>query len=468
MIGAAGERAFPAAAGTKTMTDVTRPRRLHLNVGINTTGYMGAAWKYARIKPRDVTDFDHYLRLARLAHKGVFDAVFLSDMPLLRPEPKGRPLHTFDPLILLTAIAASVPDIGLAATVSSTFNSPYNLARRAQTLDIISGGRLMLNIVSNFMPEVAANFGNDPLPPRDVRYPRAEEFIEVAKKLWNSWDWDAEGDKPDDQFWDTDAIHPIEHDGAYFAVKGALNVPRGPQGFPVIAQAGGSELGIDLAGRHGEIIYCNILSRGAGQAFRKRVTDRAVAAGRDPSEIRFTPGLVAILGDSREEALRKHELFSGAGSEDGLLARFAKEHGIDPHDFDPDAVLEVERFIPDPTRQMAVGFTQGLVDLLTHERITAREAVRRSEGNHRLVLGTAEDVADQIIDLWEDGTVDGYTYQPPRSPDDIEEFVDQVVPILQDRGVYPTAYDGGTIRDRYGLAYPAAHTVAVQPAESVA
>ncbi|PNU05524.1 NtaA/DmoA family FMN-dependent monooxygenase [Novosphingobium guangzhouense] len=450
------------------MTQSIPDRRLHLNVGINTTGYLGNAWKYARLKPRDVTDIQHYLRLARLAHKGVFDAVFLSDMPLLRPDPASRPLHTFDPLILLTAIAASVPDIGLVATVSSTYNSPYNLARRAQTLDLISGGRLILNIVSNFVPEVAANFGNDPLPPRDVRYPRAEEFLEVAKKLWSSWDWDAEGEKPEGQFWDTNAVEPIAHDGEYFAVRGALNVPRSRQGHPVIAQAGGSDRGIDLAARHGEIIYCNILSRGAGQAFRQRVTERAIAAGRDPSEIRLTPGLVAIIGESREEALRKHELFSGAGSEDGLLVRFTREHGIDPHDFDPDAPLDVERFIPDPGRITAIGFTQGLVDLLTHERLTARQVVRRAEGNHRLILGTAEEIADQIIDLWADGTVDGYTYQPPRAPDDIEEFVDKVIPILQDRGVYPTAYDDRTVRERFGLPHPAARARPSMPAESLA
>jgi len=443
-------------------------RRLILNVGINTTGYLPAAWTHSRVQPRDVTDIQHYLRLARLAHKGVFDAVFLSDMPLLRPEPGGRPLHTFDPLILLTAIAASVPDIGLVATVSSTYNSPYNLARRAQSLDVISGGRLILNIVSNFVPEVAANFGNDPLPPRDIRYPRAEEFLEVAKKLWNSWDWDAEGEKAQGQFWDTAAIRPIAHEGDYFAVKGALNVPRSPQGHPVIAQAGGSERGIDLAARHGEIIYCNILSRGAGQAFRARVNARAIAAGRDPANIRLTPGLVAIIGESREDALRKHELFTGVHSEDELLARFAREHDIDLDGFDPDAPLDVARFVPDPDRITAVGFAQGLVDLLTHERLTAREAVRRSAGNHRLVLGTAEEVADQIIDLWADGTVDGYTYQPPRAPEDIEEFVEKVIPILQRRGVYPVAYSGDTVRDRLGLPHPARQAPAPVPAESAA
>jgi FMN-dependent oxidoreductase, nitrilotriacetate monooxygenase family len=433
----------------------TYKRRLNLNVGINTTGYLAGAWKYRTGTRYDITDPDYYLRLTQLAHRGRFDSVFFSDHPALMTDPNSRPFHTIDPLILVTALAAQVPDIGFVATMSSTYNSPYNLARRTQSTDIISGGRLIVNIVSSFNPNVAANFGSEPLPPREVRYAKATEFLDVAKKLWASWDPRREGDVPPERFWDAAQAHTIDHEGAYFSVRGPLNVPRGPQGHPVIAQAGASEGGIDLAARHGEIIYCNILSRPAGVAFRKKVHDRAAVVGRDTSGIRIVPGLVAIIGDTREEALRKHELFSGTGSEDGLLARFAKENGIDPDSFDPDAPLDAERFIPDPNRLQAVGMGLGLSDLLTHEKLTARQAVRRSEGHHRLVLGTPEEVAEQIIDLWADGTVDGYTYQPPRAPDDIEEFVEKVVPILQDRGVYPTEYEGKTIRDRYGLPYPA-------------
>ncbi|MDB5712961.1 MAG: Nitrilotriacetate monooxygenase component [Sphingomonadales bacterium] len=429
-------------------------RRLNLNVGINPTGYLADGWKYRTGSVKDIANPDHYLRLARLAHKGLFDAVFVSDMPLLRVAPDSRPAQTIDPLILAMAVTAQVPDIGFVATVSSTFNSPFNFARRTQSIDIMSGGRLAINVVSNFVPEVAANFGSDPLPPRDVRYARAVEFLDVAKQLWSSWDRRLEKELPEDQFWDSSSAHPIDHDGEHFSVRGPLNVPRGPQGHPIIAQAGASEGGIDLAARHGEVLYANVLSRGAGQALGKKVRDRAAAYGRDPSSVRLMPGLVTIIGENRQEALRKHELFSGAGSEDGLLARFAQTHGIDAVGFDPDAILNPERFVPDPNRIQALGFTLGLVNLLTDERLTARQVVRRAEGNHRLLLGTAEEIADQIIDLWEDGTVDGYTLQPPRAPDDIAEFVDQVIPILQDRGVYPRAYAGGTLRDQYGLAYP--------------
>lgn len=433
---------------------MTYTRQLHLNVGINSTGYLGNAWKYRTGPSHDINDPAYYLKLTRLAHRGRFDAVFFSDHPALMTDPNGRPFHTLDPLILLTALAAQVPDIGLVLTASSTYNSPYNLARRTQTLDIISGGRLIINVVSSFNPNVAANFGSDPLPPRAERYARAIEFLDVAKKLWASWDPAREGEVPADKFWDSAAAHAIDHAGAYFTVNGPLNVPRGPQGHPVIAQAGASEGGIDLAALHGEIIYCNILSRGAGQAFGKKVRDRAASFGRDPAGIRIVPGLVAIIADSYEEALRKHELYSGTGSEDGLLARFARENGVALDSFDPDAPLDPARFIPDQNRLAAVGMGLGLSELLTHETLTARQAVRRAEGHHRLLLGTPEQIADGIIDLWADGTVDGYTLQPPVAPDDIEDFVDKIVPILQDRGAYRRAYTDKTIRDRYGLPFP--------------
>jgi FMN-dependent oxidoreductase (nitrilotriacetate monooxygenase family) len=431
-------------------------RQLNLNIGINTTGYLAGGWKYRTGNRHDVADPAYFLRLTQLAHRGLFDAVFLSDMSALATDPAGRPFHTLDPITLYANLAGQVPDIGFVATVSTTYNSPYDFARRSQSLDILSGGRLILNVVSNFNPNVAANFGSAPLPPRRERYARAIEFLDVAKKLWASWDFAREGEVPPERFWDSSSARTIDHAGEFFHIRGPLNVPRGPQGHPVIAQAGASEGGIDLAALHGEIIYCNILSRPAGRAFGDKVRNRAAALGRDPSGIRIVPGLVPIIAGSYDEALRKHELYSGAGSEEGLLRRFAEEHGIDPAKLDPDKILDPADFVPDQNQARPVGMTQGLVDLLGHEALTARQAVRRSEGHHRLVMGTPEQVADAIIDLWADGTVDGYTIQPPRAPDDIELFVDQVVPILQSRGVYRRSYAGDTVRERYRLPFPPA------------
>jgi FMN-dependent oxidoreductase (nitrilotriacetate monooxygenase family) len=429
-------------------------RLLNLNVGVNTTGYLTKAWKYRSGRRDDVWDGDYYRRLTELAHRGRFDAVFFSDHPALMTDPEGRPLHTLDPLILSSTLAGQVPDIGFVVTTSSTYNSPYNFARRAQTADILSGGRFIFNIVSSFSSNVAANFSSAPLPPRAIRYARAVEFLDVAKKLWASWDPARQRELGEDEFWDAASFHAIDHVGEHFSVRGPLNTPRGPQGHPVLAQAGASEGGLDLAARHGEIIYCNVLSKAAGLAFGKKIRDRAAAFGRDPDSIKIVPGLVVILGQTRAEALRKHELFSGAGSEEGLLLRFINEHGLDPRTFDPDAPLEAERFLPDPDRQLALGFTLGLTDLLAHEKLSARQAVRRSEGNHRLLLGTPDEVTEAIIDFWAEGAVDGYTLQPPRAPDDIEEFVEHVIPRLQERGVFRREYARETVRERYRLPTP--------------
>ncbi len=430
-------------------------RQINLCVGINTTGYLGGAWKYRTGDRHDVYEGAYYTRLTQIAHRGKLDAVFFSDNPAMAIEPKGRPFHTFDPLMMATALMAQVPDIGVVVTASSTYNQPYNFARRTQTADILSGGRLMLNIVSSFNPYVAVNFGNEPLPPRPERYARATEFLDVCKELWNSWDMRKDGEVPPELFWSAASARPINHQGAYYHVRGPLNVPRGPQGHPVIAQAGGSEGGIDLAAKHGEVIYCNMLSVDAGLAFGSKVRERAAALGRDPRSVLIMPGVVPIIADSREEALRLHELYSGTGSEDGLLKRFVAEHGLDAATFDPDAVLDPARFVPDPTRGGSVGMGLALSELLTYEKLTARQAVRRTEGFHRLLLGTPEDIADGIMDFWEAGAVDAWVIQPPRAPDDIELFVDKVVPILQDRGVFRREYAGDTLRQRYGLPEPA-------------
>ncbi len=319
----AGGHVPPASfARSRTMS---HKRYLNLNVGINSTGYLGGAWPYRKGGRLDFVDPEYYIRLSEIAHRGVFDAVFFSDHPALMTERTGRPFHSLDPLILLTSIAARVPDIGLVLTASSTYNSPYNFARRTQTLDIISDGRLIINIVSSFNPNVAANFGNAPLPPRKERYAKATEFIDVLKKLWDSWDLSREGPIGPDQLWDNKSAHTIDHNGEFFSIKGPLNVPRSRQDQPVIAQAGASEGGLDLAARHGEIIYCNVLNKDAGFAFGKKVRDRAVAIGRDPKEILIVPGVVPIVADSYEAALKRHELVSGTGSEDGLRPLHRRE-----------------------------------------------------------------------------------------------------------------------------------------------
>ncbi|SMO86928.1 NtaA/DmoA family FMN-dependent monooxygenase [Paracoccus laeviglucosivorans] len=429
----------------------SRPREMHLNIGLNTTGYLESAWPYGSARMRDINDPDFYLKIARLAHRGRFDALFLSDHPALRTGAGTRPFHTIEPLILLTHLAAQVPDIGLVATLSTTYNSPFNLARSSQSVDVLTQGRLIVNMVSSFNPDVAANYGSEPLPPRKIRYDRAQEFLDLVKQLWQSWRPGGASRGPGD-FWAGWQAEPVKFAGRHFTVDGPLNVPVSPQTHPVIAQAGGSDSGIEFAARHGEIIYANILSRQAGVAFRQKLAAKAREYGRDPAGIKLVPGVVPFVAETREAALRLHERLSGARNEDELVASFLRQFGLDPVRVDFDRVLRVEDVMPDPEQGGALGFLLGMVELLRHEPLTPRQAARRSAGHHRIVLGSPAEVADQLIQLWADGTVDGYTVQPPRSPEDTQIFVDQVVPILQERGVYRRFYrPNETIRDRYDL-----------------
>ncbi|WP_347557518.1 NtaA/DmoA family FMN-dependent monooxygenase [Robbsia sp. KACC 23696] len=421
-------------------------RQLHLNIGINSTGYFSNSWRHRQGNAGDFIDPAYYLRLARTAHRARFDALFLSDHPALMQDSADRPLHTLDPLILLTALAAQVPDIGLVATTSSSYNSPYNLARRAMSLDVLSGGRLALNIVSSFKEEVAANFGSAPLPSRPVRYARADAFLDVLKQLWGSWALPEGFTASETALWPADSAHAIKHHSEHFSVAGPLNVPRSAQGQPVIAQAGASRGGIALAAKHAEIVYCSLLSKPAAAHFSETVRGAAVAHGRRPADLRITPGVVPIVAESREAALRRHEILTDTGSEAGLLERFARAAGLDPATLDPDAVLSPTLFATEDNQRQPQGFTQGLIDLLTYEKLTARQVIRRQEQGHRLVLGSPQEVADQLIDWWQSGVVDGYTVQVPALPDDLDRFADQVVPILQARGVFRTEYEESTLR----------------------
>ena len=427
-------------------------QRLFLTAGINSTGYLSQSFRHGTGSPLRFADFGHYLACTRIAHAGRIDAVFLSDHPALM-DPRQRPLHSFDPLILATALAAQVPDIGFELTVSSTYNAPYNLARRVASLDHISGGRVICNIVSSFNPAIAANFGHAPLPDRDARYRQAHEFMAVFGALLDSWSL-----RPADAAdlaWDPKGAGPMDHEGEFFSVTGPLNVPVGPQRRPVIGQAGASDAGLDFAAAHGELIYCSLLALDAARAFSREVRARAVRLGRRSESLRILPGLVPILGRSRKEALERHDAISGKGSEAGLLRSFVTEAGLAP-DFDPDAPLQEDLFRPSADQQRPIGFTQALADLVRHERVSARQFVRRLEGGHRLVIGTPDDVADDIIRWWSSGVVDGFNVQPPVLPDDLSDFVESVIPRLQRRGVFPTDYLGETMRERFDLPFETA------------
>jgi FMN-dependent oxidoreductase (nitrilotriacetate monooxygenase family) len=430
-------------------------RRLFLSVAINSTGSAGRSWASPGTDWKRFGRYDHYLRSAELAHDGLFDIVFVSDHPALQRDNTSRPLHSFDPTVLFSAIAAQIPDVGFLLTASSSYNSPYNLARRLATLDHISGGRVIWNVVSSFNPDIAANFGAAPLPPRAERYRRADEFVELVKKLWLSWDA-PQGDTPAEKLWDETSARKVRHKGEFFQVEGPLNVPIGPQGHPVIAQAGASDAGIDLAAKHSDIVYASLFNKQAAFEYKAQLRDRALVHGRDPENILLVPGLVVVLGETREEAYRKHEALHGSEGEEGLVRDFFKRAAIpDLAGLDPDKPIDPALFTYTQDQLRPVGFTRSFAELTAAEELTPRQLVRLVDGGHRLAVGTPQEVADTILDWWRTGAVDGFNIHIPVLPEGIAEFNRTVIPLLQASGAFPTRYDDLTIRRRLGLPDPA-------------
>ncbi|MFF2083876.1 NtaA/DmoA family FMN-dependent monooxygenase [Nocardia sp. NPDC058176] len=433
-------------------------RRLTLAAAIQGTGTAAQSWKWPGTKWNRWNEFDYYRESAEIARSGVLDAIFVSDHPALSRDPSRAPTHLFDPTVLFSAIAAAVPDIGFVLTASSTYNSPYNLARRIGSLDAISGGRVIWNAVSNFNPDIAANYGAEPLPPREVRYRRADEFVEVVKKLWLSWDA-PEGEVPDGPLWDETTARPIHHHGEFFDVTGPLNVPIGPQGHPVISQAGASPAGIDFAGKHAEIVYANLHTKESAFGYLRDLDDAAERHGRARDRIRLFPGLTVILGDTEAEALRRHEELEGVRDEDELVAAFLGKRSVRhriPAGHDPDKPLRAEWFAPQEDQAWPIGHSKAIYELVDGAEITLRQLVRRSGpgGGHRVFVGTPRQVADHILDWWGAGAVSGFNIHLPVLNGDLRRFVDQVVPILQAEGAYPTRYEQATIRERFGLPDP--------------
>ncbi|MEZ5149775.1 NtaA/DmoA family FMN-dependent monooxygenase [Rhodococcus zopfii] len=445
------------------MSTAARPpqpqRRLTLAASIVGAGASARAWNWPGTKWNRFADWEHYRRSAEIARSGILDAVFVSDHPALQRDSSRGPGHLFDPITLFSAIAGAVPDIGFVLTASTSYNSPYNLARRLASLDTISGGRVIFNAVAGFNPDIAANFTADGLLDREDRYRKADEFLEVVKKLWLSWDA-PDGPEPTGPLWDETTARVIDHHGEFFDVRGPLNVPVGPQGYPVISQAGASAQGIDFAGKHAEIVYAALLSKQAALDYAATLDAAARAHGRPADSIRLFPGVNVCIGDTREEALRRHEVTNGVSGEEELIARFLTEqralNPALPRSIDVDKPLKAEWFAPQDDQTRPVGFSKALQDLVRLEEPTTRQIVRRvgEVGGHRLVIGTPKEVADALIDWWADGAVSGYNAHFPVLHEDLERFVQQVVPILQAEGVFPTEYDSPTIRGRFGLPDP--------------
>ncbi|GHJ98883.1 LLM class flavin-dependent oxidoreductase [Streptomyces sp. NPDC003753] len=433
-------------------------RRLHLNAFLMNTGHHEASWRLPESDPYAHVALAHYVDLARTAERGTFDSLFLADGPQLWNNLAQRPAGALEPLTLLTALATATEHIGLIATASTSYNSPYNLARKFASLDIISGGRAGWNIVTTAGAEAARNFGLDAEPAHAERYARAAEFLDVALKLWDSWEDDAiVADKAAGVWGDDSKIHPPRHKGRYFSVAGALNVPRTPQGYPLLVQAGSSEDGKRFAARYAEAVFTAQQTIEDAQAFYADLKSRTERAGRDPDHVKVLPGIVPVLGSTEAEARAAEQLLEDHIVHDHGVGRLESLLHLEPGTLELDALLPAD-LPPESAIEGAKSRYTLVVELARRERLTVRQLIGRLGGGrgHLTFAGTPEQVADQIETWFTQGAADGFNIMPAVLPSGLEAFVEHVVPILRARGLLRTEYGPRqTLRERYGLPRPA-------------
>ncbi|MFG1479148.1 LLM class flavin-dependent oxidoreductase [Xanthobacter sp. V4C-4] len=425
---------------------------LILNVAVLGLGMHLGGWRKREGSPFDYLDLSYYQDIGRIAERGKLHAVFLADTLAVAEENFERPnLGALDPAVTLAAVAASTRHVGLVATASTTYNEPYNLARRTASLDHLSGGRAAWNIVTTFVPDVAANFGGDPLPLGPERYARAEEFVDVVLALWDSWKEGALiGDKAGGRFVDRAKVAPIDHVGRYYSVRGPLTLPRSPQGRPVLFQAGSSQQGRQLAARVADAVFTVHATRDSAAAYYADMKRRAAGFGRAADSLKILPGIVPVLGSTVAEARqRKAELDALAG--DAELRKLALRVGVRVSDLDLDKPLPFDLIAANGGFRASEGFRSAAVELGRAGPLTVRQIVYENGGGHIQVVGTPEQVADTIEDWYRAKAADGFNLMIDTLPSSLDDFVDSVVPILQKRGVFRTDFAGTTLRANLGL-----------------
>ena len=449
------------------MSTNKRKRQLVLNVFFMRFGHHPEAWRHRENQGSNGRpDLAFWIDLAQLAERAKLDVFFLADFigrsgRNLRGQGRTGGSYQFEPLSLLSAIATQTRNIGLVATINTNFSQPYNAARMLASLDHISGGRAGWNIVSSFGESPAQNFGIAEPRGHAERYDRAAEFVDLAKAYWDSYQDDA-FDHPDraaGQFYDPDDAHPVAFHGKYFDAEGLLDIARPLQGYPVLVQAGNSDTGRDFAARTAEMTYCSAQTVEDARTYYDDVKGRMAKFGRAPDQLKITPGLSVVVGDTDQQAADRF-------GELQALIDFSKGvtlGGADLSGYDLDGPL------PDlPETENGKGRFRQLVTLARRENLTIRQLVHRfgTSRGHLQIHGSPATVADTIQEWFEGGGADGFNIVPPLpplAPGGFVTFAEKVVPELQRRGLFRTEYEGTTLRENLGLdrpANPARHAAA--------
>jgi len=434
-----------------------RNQQMHIGAAIEETGVQPTAWRLPSSDSRDPS-IDHFVDQARIAEDACLDFIFRADGLGVRDKQALRgnaPIGGFEPISLLSALAMVTTHIGLVGTVSTSFSQPYAVARDFASLDHISRGRAAWNIVTSHYG--AKNFSQEEVPIHEIRYAIAEEHVEACTRLWDSWEDGAKiFDRESGVFVDPEKIHEINFEGTYFQVEGPLNISRSPQGRPLLIQAGSSEWGMEFGSKWAEVVFTSQHDMASSVSFYRDFKDRVARRGRNPEQVPIMPGISTFTAATEQEAREKW-----LGLNDWLdparrIQMVELNLHIDLSEFELDDVVPAELLPPVSAIEGHQSRYEIYRNWVVNDKRTIRElaAEATSAAGHWLIVGSGEQVADRLIERFENFGADGFNLVPAATPSTLADFTEFVVPILQERGYFRTEYPGGTLREMLGIDRP--------------
>jgi N-acetyl-S-(2-succino)cysteine monooxygenase len=423
-------------------------RQMHLGVFVLGTGNHMAGWRYEGAFSSHM-ELPVMQEIARIAERGKFDLLFISDAMAMDPTDHPSFMCRFEPTTLISVLSADTKHIGLGATVSTSFSEPFNVARMFGSIDHISGGRAAWNVVTSSNPRSALNFGLDEHLEHEFRYERANEFVDVVRGLWDCWEDGAIiADKATGRFIDPDKVRPLNHRGRFFKVRGPLNMARCPQGHPVIIQAGGSPSGLELAARTADVVFSVVQELAPAKQAYADLKSRMTKYGRPPEAVSVLPGVMPIVGSSDAEAREKLAKLQSWVTTTNALTLVTSRIGYDVTGHPLDGPVP-----PPPLTQKSRTFHNVLYEMARREGMTLRDLFNLTAAarGHWVLCGTPETIADTLEEWFVEGAADGFNILPAWFPGGFSEFVDLVVPELQRRELFRSNYEGTTLRDHFAL-----------------
>lgn len=423
---------------------------MHLAVFVLGTGNHSAGWRQEGAFDSNCS-WAVQEAIAKIAERGKFDMFFNSDGLTADANDQPSFVSRFEPTTLLAALSRVTTHIGLGATVSTSFAEPFHVARAFSSLDHLSNGRAAWNVVTTANEKAALNFSKQPIP-HDQRYEIAGEFVDVVFGLWDCWDEGAVvADRKTGQFLDKSKLRQLNHQGRFFSVKGPVNIQRSPQGRPVIIHAGGSAPGQNLAARIADVVFTVVAEEDAAKRSYDELKERVRLAGRNPDDVKILAGVMPVIGRTPAEAKAQLDLMQSWVSDTNAIPLVSQRLGHDISDYPLDGP------IPDfPLTERGQTFSKALLDMARRQGMNLRDLYNliAAAHGHWVVCGTPEHIADTLQEWFEARRADGFIVMPPYFPGAFDDFVDQVVPLLQRRGLFRTEYTGQTLADHLGIRRP--------------